>query len=79
MARSTEITVNVGISVTKETAERCLEILSMYLTDNPLVDIETHTFEHEDGDRIMRRVYLTEAQAQKGHAWDDNTGTPGKV
>lgn len=35
MAELDVITINVGINVSEETAQRCCQILQMYLADNP--------------------------------------------
>lgn len=35
MAEVGEITINVGINISEETAQRCCQILQMYLADNP--------------------------------------------
>lgn len=35
MAELGGITINVGVNISKETVQRCCEILQMYLADNP--------------------------------------------
>lgn len=35
MAELDVITINVGINISEETAQRCCKILQMYLADNP--------------------------------------------
>ena len=35
MAELGGITINVGINISEETAQRCCQILQMYLADNP--------------------------------------------
>ena len=35
MAELGGVTINVGINISKETVERCCQILQMYLADNP--------------------------------------------
>lgn len=34
------ITVNIGVTISQQTVNRCLDILGMYLTDNPGVELE---------------------------------------
>ncbi len=34
------ITVNIGVTIPQQTVNRCLDILGMYLTDNPDVELE---------------------------------------
>lgn len=58
MANPGKIKINVEMNVTKETVDRCLYILSMYLTDNPQVDLEVHQFEKADG--IDRSICIVE-------------------
>lgn len=54
MAKLSDITVNIGVSITQETAERCLELLSMYLTDHPELYVRTKTI--DIGDRYIRKI-----------------------
>lgn len=55
MARP-DLTINVGISISKETVDRCLYLLSIYLTDNP--DIDIRSFEFHEAEGIKRRAEL---------------------
>lgn len=54
MAKLSDITVNIGVSITQETAERCLDLLSIYLTDHPELYVQTMTVDR--GDRCIRRI-----------------------
>ena len=35
MAKLNDLTINIGVTIPEDTMVRCLEILSMWLTDNP--------------------------------------------
>lgn len=35
-----EITINIGVAIPEETVQRCVQILNMYLTDNPNLTVE---------------------------------------
>lgn len=55
------ITVNIGVTISQQTVQRCLDILGMYLTDNP--DVELEVFKQNiEGDeyryvQTFHRVY----------------------
>ena len=59
MANLDGITINVGISISNDTVERCKDLLSMYLTDNPELEPEIMESVEADGKRyrtlILRR------------------------
>lgn len=56
MASVGDISINVNLTIPEETVERCLDILSMYITDNPGADIITDEFPGYD--KITRKVRL---------------------
>lgn len=56
MASVSGLTINVGISISRDTVDRCLQLLSIYLTDNPEFDIRS--FEYHDVEGIFRRAEL---------------------
>lgn len=37
-----EITINIGVAIPEETVQRCVQILNMYLTDNPNLTVEVY-------------------------------------
>jgi hypothetical protein len=56
MAKLNELTINIGVTIPEDTMVRCVEILSMWLTDNPDKTLTVT----EDGSNHMseRRRYL---------------------
>ena len=54
MAKFGDLTLDVNINISEETVKRCTELLSMYLTDNPHLDISV--FEFHDKTGISRQV-----------------------
>lgn len=56
MASISELTINVGISISRDTVDRCLSLLSIYLTDNP--DLDIRSFEFHEAEGIKRRAEL---------------------
>ena len=61
MARISDLTVNVGISISFETVQRCLDLLSIYLADNP--DREVYTYEWHDYDGVTKKVGIRPIEA----------------
>lgn len=57
MAKATELTFDVNIEISRDTVDRCLSILTMYLTDHP--DVGITVYEHPTSEGIIRRVSLT--------------------
>ncbi len=55
-----QINVNVGISVSEETVERCCQLLSIYLTDNPNKKVEVNEWEifHDNEKTKRKSVYI---------------------
>lgn len=37
-----EITINIGVAIPEETVMRCVQILNMYLTDNPNLTVKIY-------------------------------------
>ena len=58
MAKIGDLRVNVSITPERSTVRRCLEILSMYLTDNPEEGLTVQDWHDEEGEKT-RQVYLT--------------------
>lgn len=49
------ITINVGVAIPEETVRRCVQILNMYLTDNPNLTIKVYDDEyHGHLDRLIQ-------------------------
>ena len=57
MADILRVEVPVEMTITRETAERCCKILSMYLTDNPQTHIQEHFKLLEDGAEVEVEPY----------------------
>ena len=57
MANIGDLRVSVSITPERSTVRRCLEILSMYLTDNPEVELTVHA-DYDEERRKIREVYL---------------------
>lgn len=57
MANIGDLRVSVSITPERSTVRRCLEILSMYLTDNPEVELTVQDYYDEEGKKI-KEVYL---------------------
>ena len=36
------ITINIGVAIPEETVQRCVQILNMYLTDNPNLTVKVY-------------------------------------
>lgn len=60
MARAGKITVQVGLEIPEETAERCLQILEMWLNDNPDTVICCEEVTTADG--IYRRLFCKQTR-----------------
>lgn len=60
MAKLNDLQINVGISISEETVERCCQLLSIYLTDNPNKTVEVNEWEYfHDNEKIKRKnVYI---------------------
>lgn len=58
MAKISDISINVGITIDQETVGRCCNLLSIYMTDNPNKTIEVS--EYHDMDCVRRNVYITD-------------------
>lgn len=56
MAKTTEITVEVGVTVPDATVMRCLKILEMWMDDNPDRNIVCDLIPCRDGIRRRLRV-----------------------
>ena len=56
MAKLNDLTINIGVTIPEDTMVRCVEILSMWLTDNPDKTLTVV----EDGNRTLetRQRYL---------------------
>lgn len=57
MAKFNDLQINVGISISDETVQRCCQLLSIYLTDNPNKTVEVSWY--HDIDKIYSNVYIT--------------------
>lgn len=60
MAKLNDLQINVGISISEETVERCCQLLSIYLTDNPNKTVEVNEWEYfHDNEKTKRKnVYI---------------------
>ncbi len=59
MAELGGITINVGVSISEETVQRCCQILQMYLSDNPDKIVTSQQGEYPAvwiEDRVTERV-----------------------
>lgn len=56
MAKLSDLQFNVGISISEETVQRCCQLLSIYLTDNPNKTIEVNEWnDYFDGENTKRK------------------------
>lgn len=44
-----ELSINAKITVSQETAERCIQLLNIFLTDNPNISVESFDGYSMDG------------------------------
>lgn len=58
MAKISDISINVGITIDQETVNRCCNLLSIYMTDNPKKTIEIS--EYHDIDCVRRNVFIAD-------------------
>lgn len=56
MANLGDLQINLNITPSKDTVQRCLQILSMYLTDNPNLTLKV--MEYREADMIIRNAFL---------------------
>lgn len=56
MAKVGDLMIDVNVSISDETVRRCINLLSIYLTDNPQYDLKVFEFHEKDG--INRNVSL---------------------
>lgn len=61
--KSLEVTVEAKVTVSEETARRCMRILEMYLSDHPEEEICCENLLHPDGYR--RELYLRERKDKR--------------
>lgn len=62
MAKFGDLTLDVNLNISEETVRRCVELLSMFLSDNPHLDIEIMEFHDASG--ISRRMSLVNKNEQ---------------
>lgn len=67
MAKFNDLQINVGISISDETVERCCQLLSIYLTDNPSKTIEVNEWNYyHDGEHTIRKnVYISTKESEE--------------
>lgn len=65
MANLNGITINVGISISDDTVNRCQDILSMYLTDHPELEPEVFETVNNDGTKC-RSLYFNKKEVSDG-------------
>ena len=58
MASLGDIKIEIGVTIPIETVDRCCQILSMYLTDNPDKTLEVGEWNMEG--KIEREVFLVD-------------------
>lgn len=51
-----EITINIGVAIPEETVMRCVQILNMYLTDNP--NLTVNIYEDKFADQTKRFIQI---------------------
>ena len=60
MANVNDISINIGISISDETVQRCCQLLSIYLTDNPNRTIDTSSWQDYQYNKTQVSVFITE-------------------
>lgn len=65
MANLGDLSINLSLTPGEETVRRCLQILDMYLTDNPNMTLEVNEFRGPDG--TIRRVWLKNSNDGTGY------------
>lgn len=76
MAELDELTINVGINIGEETAQRCCQILQMYLADNPDKTVTSQQGEYPMvwiQDRVAESEILDYGKHWDGHTEKDVT------
>lgn len=63
MAKISDLTVNIGLTVSWDTAQRCCQILTLFLTDNPEKTVEVYEF--GCGDNLERQVCISMKQSEE--------------
>ena len=63
------VTVNANLTVSDETAQRCIRLLEMWQADNPDKKIEGEWMEHN---RVQFRIVPFKAEAALGGDGDDD-------
>ena len=58
MANLSDITFNVGISISEETVQRCCQLLSIYLKDHPDKEVVTCSGTMYGTDEYTVNVYV---------------------
>lgn len=43
-----EITINIGVAIPEETVQRCVQILNMYISDNPHLTVKIYEDKYPD-------------------------------
>ena len=66
MAKVQGLSIDIGVTIPEDTVDRCLAILSMWLTDNPNMTLEVG----ENG-VVDRFVYFREVREKKWEKQND--------
>lgn len=51
-----EITINIGVAIPEETVMRCVQILNMYLTDNPNLTVNIYEDKYADHTKRFMQI-----------------------
>ena len=62
-----DLSINAKITVSEETAVRCIELLNIYLADNPHTSVETIQDYNLDGNHFngVRLVHYSHREGEK--------------
>lgn len=58
MASLGSLQIQAKITVSEETARRCCDLLSIYCTDNPHMEVRTERFFSSDGTEVRVGLWL---------------------
>ena len=66
MAKLQGLSIDIGVTISEDTVQRCLTILNMWLTDNPnmTLAIEEDAIPREDG---MRHRFVYQREVRKNN------------
>lgn len=65
MAKFEGISIEMGVTISEQTVNRCLSLLTMYLEDHPDITIAVNRARDYKTNEVQPYVYLTQVEEEK--------------